>query len=93
MPSINTEFPFTIALEIQVSSLGDTLYGGRRIFHFDGGSFEGPKLRGVARRRRLVADPPRGSAGGRRALLIETDTLASARAAGMFGEGNGPAST
>src|SRR6516165_11025563 len=77
MPEINTEFLFTIALEIQVSSLGDTPYGGRRIFHFDGGSFEGPKLKGVARRRRLVADPPRGSAGGRRALLIETDTLAS----------------
>ena len=44
MPEINTEFLFTIALEIQVSSLGDTPYGSRRIFHFDGGSFEGPKL-------------------------------------------------
>ena len=46
VPEINTEFLFTIALEIQVSSLGDTPYGGRRIFHFNGGSFEGPKLKG-----------------------------------------------
>jgi len=46
MPEINTEFLFTIALEIQVSSLGDTPYGRRRIFHFDGGSFDGPKLKG-----------------------------------------------
>ena len=46
MPEINTEFLFTIALEIQVSSLGDTPYGSRRIFHFDAGSFEGPKLKG-----------------------------------------------
>src|SRR5215471_2948992 len=46
MPKINTEFLFTLALEIQVSSLGDTPYGRRRIFHFDGGSFEGPKLKG-----------------------------------------------
>ena len=38
MPEINTEFLFTIALEIQVSSLGETPYGGRRIFHFNGGS-------------------------------------------------------
>jgi hypothetical protein len=47
MPEINTEFLFTIALEIQVSSLGDTPYGSRRIFHFDGGRFEGPKLKGT----------------------------------------------
>ena len=46
MPEINTEFLFTISLEIQVFSLGDTPYGGRRIFHFNGGSFEGPKLKG-----------------------------------------------
>jgi hypothetical protein len=46
MPEINTRFLFTIALDIQVSSLGDTPYGHRRIFHFDGGSFEGPKLSG-----------------------------------------------
>jgi hypothetical protein len=36
----------TIAVEIQVSVLGDTPYGRRRIFHFDGGSFDGPKLKG-----------------------------------------------
>ena len=47
MPDINTEFLFTLALEIQVSSLGETPYGNRRIFHFDGGSFEGPKLKGI----------------------------------------------
>ena len=46
MPDINTEFLFTLALEIQVSNLGETPYGNRRIFHFDGGSFEGPKLKG-----------------------------------------------
>ena len=46
MPEINTEFLFTLALEIHVSSLGETQYGNRRIFHFDGGSFEGPKLKG-----------------------------------------------
>ncbi|MCW2225557.1 hypothetical protein M2232_009089 [Bradyrhizobium japonicum] len=46
MPEINTSFLFTIALEIQVSILGDTPYGRRRIFHFDGGSFDGPKLKG-----------------------------------------------
>jgi hypothetical protein len=45
MPEINTEFLFTIALEIQVSSLGDTPYGRRRIFHFDRGSFKGPQLK------------------------------------------------
>ena len=46
MPEINTRFLFTLALEIQVSSLGDTPYGRGRIFHFDAGSFEGPKLKG-----------------------------------------------
>jgi hypothetical protein len=46
MPEINTKFLFTIALEIQLSNLGDTPYGRRRIFHFDAGSFEGPKLKG-----------------------------------------------
>jgi hypothetical protein len=49
MPEINTEFLFTIALEIQVSSLGDTPYGSRRIFHFDGGSFEGLAVSVVCR--------------------------------------------
>ena len=46
MPEIHTRFLFTIALEIQVSVLGDTPYGRRRIFHFDGGSFDEPKLKG-----------------------------------------------
>ena len=46
MPEIRTEFLFKITLEIRVSSLGETPYGSRRIFHFDGGSFEGPKLNG-----------------------------------------------
>jgi hypothetical protein len=40
MPEINTRFLFTLALEIQVSSLGDTPYGRRRMFHFDGGGFD-----------------------------------------------------
>ena len=63
MPEINTEFLFTIALEIQVSSLGDTPYGSRRIFHFDGGSFEGPKLKGTV--------PP----GGGSSLIRRDDVL------------------
>jgi len=46
MKEINTRFLITLALEIQVSSLGDTPYGRRRMFHFDGGSFDGPKLKG-----------------------------------------------
>jgi len=32
MAEINTRFLFTIALEIHVSSLGETPYGGRRAF-------------------------------------------------------------
>jgi Protein of unknown function (DUF3237) len=47
MPEFKTEFLFTIALEVQVFNLGDTPYGGRRIFRFDTGSFEGPKLKGT----------------------------------------------
>jgi hypothetical protein len=47
MPGIKTEFLFTIALEVEVSNLGDTPYGSRRIFRFDTGSFEGPKLKGT----------------------------------------------
>jgi len=45
MPEIKTKFLFMIALEIQVSSLGETPDGRWRIFHFDAGSFEGPKLK------------------------------------------------
>jgi Protein of unknown function (DUF3237) len=46
MPEIDTKFLFTVALEIEVSSVGETPYGRRRIFHFNGGSFEGPRLKG-----------------------------------------------
>ncbi len=37
MSEIKTEFLFTIALEVQVFSLGNTPYGGRRIFSFNTG--------------------------------------------------------
>ena len=47
MPEINTEFLFKIALEVPVLALGETPYGQRRIARFEGGSFEGPKLRGT----------------------------------------------
>ena len=47
MSGIATEFLFTIALDVPVLALGDTPYGGRRIARFGGGSFEGPKLRGI----------------------------------------------
>jgi len=41
MSEIKTEFLFMIALEVEVLSLGNTPYGGRRIFSFNTGSFEG----------------------------------------------------
>ncbi len=47
MAEIRTEFLFTIALELDILALGDTPYGGRRIARFQGGRFEGPKLRGT----------------------------------------------
>jgi len=47
MPEIKTEFLFTIALEVQVSNLGDTPYGSRRVGRFGTGNFEGPKLKGT----------------------------------------------
>lgn len=47
MTGIATEFLFSIGLEVPVLALGDTPYGGRRIARVDGGSFEGPKLRGI----------------------------------------------
>ncbi len=47
MPGITTEFLFKIALEVPVLALGETPYGDRRVARFEGGSFEGPKLRGV----------------------------------------------
>jgi hypothetical protein len=47
MPGIRTEFLFTIALEVEVSNLGETPYGSRRVGRFGTGSFEGPKLKGT----------------------------------------------
>ena len=65
-PCLRSTPSFTIALEIQVSSLGDTPYGSRRIFHFDGGSFEGPKLKGTV-------PPGGGSSLIRRDAVLEVD--------------------
>ena len=45
MPEIKIEFPFTITLEVDVSSLGDTPYGRRRVGRFGVGNFEGPKVK------------------------------------------------
>jgi Protein of unknown function (DUF3237) len=47
MPEITTEFLFEIALEVPVLALGETPYGERRVARFEGGTFEGPKLRGI----------------------------------------------
>ncbi|HEY1312072.1 MAG TPA: DUF3237 domain-containing protein [Pseudolabrys sp.] len=47
MSEIKTEFLFTIALTVQGFTVGDTPYGSRRIFRFDSGNFEGPKLKGT----------------------------------------------
>jgi len=47
VPGITTEFLFKIALEVPVLALGETPYGERRVARFQGGSFEGPKLRGI----------------------------------------------
>jgi Protein of unknown function (DUF3237) len=47
MPGITTEFLFKIGLEVPVLALGETPYGERRIARFAGGSFDGPKLRGI----------------------------------------------
>lgn len=47
MPEIKTEFLFTIDLDFEISILGDTPYGIRRIARLNTGSFEGPKLKGV----------------------------------------------
>ena len=64
MPEIKTEFLFTIALEVQGFTLGDTPYGSRRIFQFDSGNFEGPKLKGTV-----------VPGGGGRALTRHDDVL------------------
>jgi Protein of unknown function (DUF3237) len=47
MPGITTVFLFKIALEVPVLALGETPYGERRVARFDGGNFEGPKLKGI----------------------------------------------
>jgi Protein of unknown function (DUF3237) len=44
MPEIKTEF---LDLDFEISILGDTPYGIRRIARLNTGSFEGPKLKGV----------------------------------------------
>ena len=47
MPEIKTEFLLSIALEVQGFTVGDTPHGSLRIFRFDGGNFDGPKLKGT----------------------------------------------
>jgi hypothetical protein len=47
MPEIKTEFLFKIDLDFEISVLGDTPYGVRRIASLNAGSFEGPKLKGT----------------------------------------------
>jgi hypothetical protein len=47
MPEIKTEFLFTLTLEVEVSNLGNTPYGSRRVGRFGAGSFEGPRFKGT----------------------------------------------
>ena len=47
VPEIKTEFMFTLALEVQGFTIGDTPHGSLRMFRFDSGNFEGPKLKGM----------------------------------------------
>ena len=47
MPEIKTEFLFTMDLEFEVSILGNTPYGVRRIARLSTGKFGGPKLKGT----------------------------------------------
>lgn len=47
MPEIKTEFLFTIDLDFEISVLGETPYGIRRIARLNTGRFEGPKLKGT----------------------------------------------
>jgi hypothetical protein len=47
MAEIKTEFLFTIALDFEVSILGDTPYGVRRIARLRTGRFDGPRLKGT----------------------------------------------
>ncbi len=47
MPELQTEFLFTIALNFEFSTLGDTPYGIRRIAMLKSGNFAGPQLNGT----------------------------------------------
>jgi Protein of unknown function (DUF3237) len=47
MPEIKTSFLFTIELEFEISFLGDTPYGVRRISKLNAGRFDGPELKGI----------------------------------------------
>ncbi|SDJ30850.1 Protein of unknown function [Bradyrhizobium sp. Rc2d] len=46
-PKIKSEFLFTIALQLEVSNLGDTPYGSQRVGRLVAGTFEGPKVKGT----------------------------------------------
>jgi hypothetical protein len=49
MSEIKTELLFQITLDVlRISDLGNTPFGHRRIIEIEGGSFEGPKMRGRA---------------------------------------------
>ena len=47
MSEIKTEFLFTIDLDFEISVLGETPHGIRRIARLKTGSFAGPKLKGA----------------------------------------------
>jgi hypothetical protein len=47
MPEIKTEFLFTIDLDFEITVLGETPYGIRRVGRLITGSFGGPKLKGT----------------------------------------------
>ena len=48
MPNIETGFLFHIELEVGgFHFIGNTPYGDRRVAFVDGGTFEGPKLKGI----------------------------------------------
>ena len=48
MPEIKTEPLFTMALEVPaIQDLGETPYGRRRIARVGGGTFAGPRLKGI----------------------------------------------
>jgi Protein of unknown function (DUF3237) len=47
MPEIKTEFLFTIDLDFEITVLGETPYGIRRVARLITGSFEGPEFKGT----------------------------------------------